>query len=206
MKVKICGITHPDDAKCAAQEGADYIGIIFSDHSRRKVSIPLAIDIVHATKYEGAEPIGVFVDETADQIISFCENTGINRIQLHGSISKQSLPLLFKKYSIIYAIGVEGNGIATETYFLPEQVIPLYDNSKGGTGISFDWKSFHPPKNMPWILAGGLNPENVTEAINLLKPYGVDVSSGVEYPNMTRKDPILIKAFMQAIKQCEEYI
>lgn len=204
MKVKICGVTHPDDAEYAARLGTDYIGIIFADQSRRKVSLPVAKDIVEASRNIGAEPVGVFVDQTADQIFAICEQTGINTIQLHGALSRQALHVLLGNYSIIYAIPVEKNGTISQTQALPISVIPLYDNSKGGTGISFDWTAFSPPKDTLWMLAGGLNSENVAAAIALLNPGGVDVASAVEFPNTTRKDPALVRAFIRAVKQIKE--
>lgn len=204
MKVKICGMTHPDDAEYAARLGADYIGIIFADRSRRKVSLAVAKCIADVSKKAGAEPVGVFVDQTADQIASICEQTGINTVQLHGATSQQALHAILGHYSIIYAISVEKNGITSQTQTLPISVIPLYDNSNGGTGVPFDWMAFSPPKNTCWMLAGGLNAENVADAIALLKPNGVDVATGVEFPNTTRKDPILVKAFIQAAKNVKE--
>lgn len=204
MKVKICGITHPDDAEYAVRFGADYIGMIFAEQSKRKISLSMAKRIVAISKNNGAEPVGVFVEQTADQIISICEATGINTVQLHGTISQNALDTLLKDYSIIYAISVGKNGVTHQS--LPSSVIRLYDNSTGGAGIPFNWKAFSSPKNNFWMLAGGLNPENIAEAIATLKPGGVDVATGVEFPNMTRKDPLLVKAFIQTAKNLKENI
>lgn len=204
MKVKICGMTHPADAEYAALSGADYIGIIFSDISKHKVSLPLAQDIAYAARQAGAEPIGVFIDETASQIALICEKTGIHWIQLHGPIPQQDLPLLLGHYSIIYTLSVQKNGSLSHPMELPDSMTLLYDTLKGGTGIPFDWKTFSPPTNRCWILAGGLNPNNVEEAITLLQPHGVDVASGVEFPHTIRKDPALVKAFIQTAKQLKE--
>lgn len=206
MKVKICGMTHPDDAEYAARLGADYIGIIMADRSRRKVSLSVAKCIADVSRKVGAEPVGVFVDQTADQIISICTQTGINTVQLHGATSHQALHTILGYYSIIYAVSVEKNGVISQTQTLPISVIPLYDHSNGGTGVPFDWMTFSPPKNTCWMLAGGLNADNIAEAIALLKPNGVDVATGVEFPNSTRKDPILVKAFIQAAKNAKEKI
>lgn len=201
MKVKICGMTHPDDAEYAASLGADYIGMIFDDRSRRKVSLPVAKWIADISRKSGAEPVAVFVDQTADQIAFICEQTGINTVQLHGVISQQALHDILDHYSIIYAISVEKNGVTSQKQALPISVIPLYDNSNGGSGVSFDWTAFSPSKNTCWMLAGGLNADNVAEAIALLKPNGVDVATSVEFPNTTRKDPLLVKAFIQTAKK-----
>ena len=125
MKVKICGMTHPDDAEYAARLGADYIGIIFADRSRRRVSLPVAKSIADRSRKANAEPVGVFVDQTADQIISICTHTGINTVQLHGATSQKALHAILGYYSIIYAISAEKNGVISQTQTLPISVILL---------------------------------------------------------------------------------
>lgn len=206
MKIKICGITHPDDAEYAASLGADYIGMIFAGQSKRRVSLSIAKGIADRVRSSGTEPVGVFVEQTADQIISICQQTGITTVQLHGAVSQNALDILLSYYSIIYAIPIEEKGMGHQIQSLPSSVIPLYDNSKGGTGMPLNWKMCSPPKDAFWILAGGLNPNNVKEAIATLKPNGVDVATGVEFPNMTRKDPALVKAFIQNSRNSEEKI
>lgn len=206
MKVKICGVTHPEDAELAASLGADYIGIIFAERSKRKVSYPMAKAIAKAAKDGRAIPVGVFVEQTAEQIVSICEQTGIRTVQLHGSYTQEDLQILSNQYTIFYSLSVEKNGVFSQIPVLPIAAIPIYDNLTGGTGKTFDWNTFSPPKNTPWFLAGGLNPTNVTQAINLLQPTGVDVATGVEFPNITRKDPHLVKAFIQAAKKTKERI
>ena len=204
MKVKICGITHPEDAEYAAHIGADYIGMIFADRSKRKVSLSVAKDIVEASKNLGGEPVGIFMNQTADEIASICEQTGLKTLQLHGTISQQALFILSRKYCILYAISGDKGGSVCPTHHLPSSVILLYDNSTAGSGVPFHWMTFSPPKNRCWMLAGGLTPENVAEAIALLNPYGVDVATGVEFPNSARKDPLLLTAFIQAAKSVQE--
>ena len=212
MKVKICGITHPDDAVHAAHSGADFIGMLFSDFSKRRVSIDLAKDIVNAILQTSAIPVGVFVNETADEIISICEQTQISIVQLHGSISKSAVYELPKSYSIYYAVPVMRNGKVLEEISLPAGTIPIYDYYKGssevgsgtvsggGSGQSFDWTGFSPPQDQ-WILAGGLTPDNLKEALSILNPYGVDVCSGVEAQNSVRKDPSRVNDFIISAKQ-----
>lgn len=204
MKVKICGMSHPNDAEFAAHSGADYIGIIFADRSRRKVSLPMAKCIAQVSKNAGVVPVGVFVDHTADQIISICTQTGISTVQLHGGTSKHALHAIIDNYSVICAVSVEKSGVVSQAQTLPVSVMLLYDNLNGGTGDPFDWMAFCPPKETCWMLAGGLNANNVAKAIAVLKPNGVDVASGVEFPNSTRKDPNLVKAFIQAAKNVKE--
>ncbi len=201
MKVKICGVTHPEDAEYAASFGADYIGIIFATKSKRKVSLSLAKDIAMVSKNMGVEPVGVFSDQTAEQIVSICDKTGINTVQLHGNISRNAFTFL-NGYSIIYAVSVSSkqNVVISQKQNMFSSITYLYDNSVGGLGKPFNWETFSPPKNIYWILAGGLNYQNVEKAILLLNPNGVDVATGVEFPNVTRKNPILLKKFIQKAK------
>lgn len=191
MKVKICGVTHPEDALHAACCGADYIGIIFAKNSKRKVSILQAKAISQAARRGGAEPVGVFVDELLEEIVSACEESDINIVQLHGRGAQASLPQLLLTFTIIYALSFN------EVYSFPKHVTLLVDSSNPGSGEGFDWKTFSPPQNIPWMLAGGLKPDNVAEAIRILQPHGVDVASGVEMQRSVRKDPFLVEDFIE---------
>lgn len=199
MKVKICGITHPKDAEDAIRFGADLIGIIFSDHSRRQVSCAEGKQIAQIAHQTDTKIVGVFTNQTAEQIIAVAAQTNIDIIQLHGKDSQKGVNQLQSYYPIIYAIPVEKS--STVIQVIPPMVTPLFDHMNGGTGISFNWKNFCPPPNRQWMLAGGLTCKNVAEAIRLLNPYGVDVSSGVEFPRSNRKDPALVKAFIQTVKE-----
>ncbi len=191
MLVKICGITHPDDALMAARLGANYIGMIFSRNSKRNVSLSSGNEIAKAARIGGAEPVGVFVDATFDEILMCCELTGITTVQLHGDTARQSVSSL--DLNIFYAVPDPFDYTA-----LPMGIIPLFDNG-GGTGKTFDWTNFIPPTSTNWFLAGGLTPENVHKAIHTLSPFGVDVSSGVEYKETRRKDPARVAAFIKEV-------
>lgn len=193
MQVKICGITHPDDAVQAARAGADYVGMIFATSSKRLVDLSTAKKIAEAAREFGAEPVAVFNDQTAEQIIDICIQTGIKTVQLHEAGAKAAFDLLKEIYSIIYRL-------ADFSQTAPPGTLPLYDPSSG-TGKRFDWASSTPPKNRSWMLAGGLTPENVSEAISLLHPTVVDAASGVEFPQKLRKDPALVEAFIKAAKK-----
>jgi phosphoribosylanthranilate isomerase len=200
MKVKICGITHPDDAVHAAGAGADFIGIIFASRSKRKVTLSEAKEIARAAKSHRSVPVGVFVEESVEQILSTCKECDLTTIQLHRILTAQELDLL-KGLSVIQAISVREDGSVAEQPLLLPSFTPLFDCGKGGTGKTFNWKAFSPPQDRDWILAGGLNPHNVREAIALLKPCCVDVASGVEKPNSTRKDVRLVEDFIIKAKK-----
>lgn len=200
MKVKICGITHPDDAEHAARSGADYVGIVFAAQSKRRVSSSQAKEIAQAARQAGAVPVAVFGDESAGRIHSICREAGIHIVQLHGNGSKEGLPFLHGTYSVIFAIGVGIDGSVSGIFPLPEGVCPLFDTLEGGSGRPFNWRAFAAPVCGPWMLAGGLDTQNVREAVRLLKPDGVDVSSGVEQPGTVRKCPRLVKSFIHAAR------
>jgi len=201
MKVKICGVTHPDDALYAARLGADYVGIIFSPQSKRQVLQKEAKAIAQSARQGGAEPVGVFVDESLEEIIECCTAAEIGTIQLHGPRAQECLLDLQGRYSIIYSIPVGADGAVSSEHPLPVNGTLLFDGLKGGSGKTFDWSAFSPPEGRFYLLAGGLNPDNVKEAIDLLAPGGVDVSSGVELAGSIRKDPLLVKVFIQAAKR-----
>lgn len=203
MRVKICGITHPDDAIMAAQYGADFIGIIFAKRSKRYVEPSQARIIAEATFNAGAIPVGVFVEQTAEEILTICNEAVLFTAQLHGETPRKAIDQLQDDLNLIYAIQVEINGSIMEMPELPSFVTPLYDCLQGGSGMTFDWNAFTPPSNREWILAGGLTPENVSIAIKRLHPSIVDVAGGVELLNSSRKDPNLVKAFIQAAKKQE---
>lgn len=198
-KIKICGVTHPEDAAFAITSGADYIGMIFSPSSKRNIEVSLAVQIARVVRERGALPVGVFVDQTVEEIHYLCEQIGLQMVQLHGTKARQACLHLDPSLKVIYAVPAE------EVKEVPCKAIPLYDGLNGGMGKSFNWKLFTPPKR-DWFLAGGLTPHNVRKAMALLKPFAVDVSTGVEFPGIPRKDPLLVQAFIEAIRTCEENI
>lgn len=193
IKVKICGVTHPADALHAAQCGADFIGINFSKLSRRFVELTTAQEIVQATSEGNAIPVGIFVEESFEEITNCCKTSGISMVQLHGTRAKHSFNLLHG-FTVIYQIGVSDCGIQSAPNF-PYGIYLLFD-VVGGSGQRFDWTNFSPPADTRWFLAGGLTPDNVGEAVKLLKPYAVDVATGVEFSGSTRKDPELVEKFI----------
>jgi tryptophan synthase beta subunit len=200
MQVKICGITDPQDAIYAAKAGADYIGINFSSRSARCVTAAQGKKIAAAAREAGAVPVAIFVEQSVEEIHSLCAQMDIQTIQLHHAAYHDLLDRL-SRFIIFYAVSVHPDGSLSPIPFERENVRILYDCPGGGTGRSFDWAHFSAPPSSSFILAGGLHPENVQEAICLLKPDCVDVASGVELPNCTRKDPKRIDAFIRAAKQ-----
>lgn len=196
MKVKICGLMNAEDAAYAAGQGCDYIGINFYSRSKRYVGPSLGKEIAAAARLNGAEPVAILVDEPLEEILAFCRQAHIKTVQLHGERARSYCKELLEEFSVIYAIPVKPDG----SYENPEhdRCIYLFDNLQGGSGKSLNWDCFTPPTNVEWFLAGGLNPDNVKDAITKLQPHGVDVASGVEV--VLRKSPELMKQFIKNAK------
>ena len=166
MWVKICGITRRDDAILAAGLGADALGFVFT-RSPRKVRrddlLPWIAEI------QQVEKVAVFMDEAVDEILEACKDLGMDTIQLHAEPTLEHERLI-GGYKIIYALK-EYTPLALSG--IPCRI--LIDTSRG-TGVKAKWEE----RDFPYILAGGLSPDNVREAVRLARPAGVDVSSGVE--------------------------
>lgn len=200
--VKVCGITEPNMAKEAALAGATFIGLVFHPDSKRHIEdLTLAKQIVKGTHAHGARAVGVFVNQTADDINAICEQTGINLVQLHGDIARKGIASINKTINKIYVIPVNAQG----NYQLQADQLNLLDSSSDyllfdyktpGTGTKFDHNNFSYAGNFDYFIAGGLCPNNVADCIDLLNPFAVDVSSGVEDKSGS-KSIALIHQFIQ---------
>jgi phosphoribosylanthranilate isomerase len=199
MKVKICGITDVETGVAAAHYGADAIGFVFAE-SKRKVTTLQAKEIIAHLPKE-VYKVGVFVNETRDEIEKICATVGLTHIQLHGDESalfSESLSL-----PVIKAISFQGNESLEAIGNFPSDFI-LLDSPRGkyrgGNGTVFNWNDVNPHliKKQKVILAGGLDTDNVEEAIKIIRPYMVDVSSGVETDG--KKDLRKIKIFIGKAK------
>ena len=201
VKVKVCGTTRLKDALLAVECGADAIGFIFYKKSPRCVSAKTAKEICSKLP-PFVSRVGVFVNETADTINRIADRCGLDAVQLHGD----ETPAFCKKikHRVIKAVRVKDAASLKEISRYPVDgfLLDTYKKDQwGGTGKVFDWElALRAKKYGPVILAGGLNPRNVKEAIKKVKPYGVDVSSGVEQlPG--KKDPKKVKAFLKAVRE-----
>ncbi len=200
-KVKICGIKNLQDAIFAADYGTDAIGFVFAK-SIRKVSKEKARAIVRKLP-PFVTTVGLFVNETAENIEAACRFCGLDAIQLHGNEPPNILNKL-KDFKTIKAFRIQNEkDINPIKKYKPNAILldGYSENKMGGTGTSFDWKIVKKLKtSIPIIVAGGLTHLNVSRAIKIVNPYGVDVSSGVEIAP-GKKDKKLIKQFIDAVKR-----
>jgi len=256
--IKICGITNLHDALAATDAGANALGFVFYPKSPRRVTMETARSIA-AKLPQSIDKVGVFVNQSVDQVRNIAKQVGLTAVQLHGDESVDfsralfqelgngsSRPTIFRtcpakifdapagqsvgwdpvagglvepdeayKGKRVHKIHVAENGdLFLETHGFRPGVISgvLLDSStaeeRGGTGRAFDWERVQPWAGIinsisKLIVAGGLRPGNVQEAIHLLHPWGVDVSSGVER-EPGKKDPRKVRAFVQAVRAMEE--
>lgn len=182
-RVKICGFTRKVDALSAARLGVDAIGLVFYPPSPRSVSIEQAVDIVAALP-PFVSVVALFVDERSERIREVIDNVAVDLLQFHGEESAEFCSSFSVPY--IKVVRMDGQGVdlgEIEQRYLGTQGLLLdayHPDQKGGTGIQFDWNRIPPRCQTPIILAGGLNAENVTEALEIARPFALDVSSGVE--------------------------
>ena len=200
-KVKICGTTSLNDALLAIESGADAVGFIFYKESPRNISQKDVKDIVVQLP-PFIETVGVFVNETSDKVNRIAEQCRLTAVQLHGDESPAFCRRI--KRRVIKAVRVKDaeslkgmSGYDVSGYLLDA----FNEESRGGTGKIFDWNlALRAKKQGPVIIAGGLNPFNVYTAIHRVKPYGVDVCSGVEKsPGI--KDPEKVGEFIKAVRK-----
>lgn len=202
VRSKICGIKTVEDALHAAAIGADAIGLVFYAKSPRNVSIDVAAEIVQALP-PFVTTVGLFMNPEQNFVEEVLSEVPLDVLQFHGSETPGFCRQFPRPY--LKALGVKGNeGLqqAFEDYgdaqgFLLDSHAP---GEAGGSGETFDWNSFPKNSKKPLILAGGLTPENVEDAILLARPYGVDVSSGVESARGV-KDHSKMAAFIQGVKR-----
>jgi phosphoribosylanthranilate isomerase len=205
VRIKICGITNLEDALLAAELGADALGFIFYPKSPRKVA-PEAARAIIAQLPPFVASVGVFVDEDAASVQELATRVGLDWVQLHGQESPDYCRNLGRRVIKGFRIKDEKSLMELEPYRDVVQAFLLDTYRKGqvgGTGEIFDWRLARETKKYgPIILAGGLTPENVAQAITIVEPQAVDAASGTE-ASPGKKDPAKLKAFFQAIKAIE---
>lgn len=200
MFVKICGITNEDDALFAAAMGADAIGFVFAPSSRQ-VSAGTAREIVRRLPEE-VLTVGVFRDQSVQQVIHIAQEARLTAVQLHGHETPEQADEIRPYVSALIMAFAAGDPMLARVDEFGADAI-LIDSHSPGSGKAFDWSLAEgAPSNRRLILAGGLTPENVAVGIREVKPWGVDVSTGVELSgNASRKDPLKVKTFIARAKK-----
>ena len=207
--VKVCGVTSPEDAIAAAEAGVDAVGLVFYSASPRCVQREQAAAIARVLPPMVLR-VGLFVDATRDEMSRTADAVGLDILQLHGHEAPEVLEDLPRRALKAVRVGPDfepgdalryeaASGILLDTR-LADETAPL-----GGTGTRFDWSLVRGLRDRVGflMLAGGLDPANVAEAIHEVQPHGVDVSSGVERGRPGKKDPARIRAFVDAVRRTE---
>lgn len=203
MFVKICGVTNEEDALMAVALGADAVGFIFAP-STRQVTKGTVRDIVRRLPPE-ILTVGVFRDQPARTVIDTIQFAGLRGVQLHGHETPADAEAV-RPYcqALIVAFPAGDPGLAHVDDYGADAI--LLDSHAPGSGKVFDWSlADRAPSNRRIILAGGLNPDNVAAGIDEVRPWGVDVASGVEMRGSPgRKDPVKVRAFIHAAREAAE--
>lgn len=202
-KIKLCGISREEDAAVVNALSPDYTGFVFARKSIRYVTEEQASNLRKILKPE-IKTVGVFVKEAPEYVAELLKNGIIDVAQLHGGEDRDYV-LNLRKYTtkpIFQAFRTDSAEDIEKANMSPADMV-LLDAGDGGTGRPFDWTL---PEGMkrPYILAGGLNTDNICEAIKRLRPYGVDVSTGIETDG--KKDPEKMKLFVKLVRESEERI
>jgi phosphoribosylanthranilate isomerase len=201
LKIKICGITNLDDALAAADAGADALGFNFYKKSPRYIEPEKATEII-AQLPPFMMPVGVFVNEREDRIREIQHKTCIQAIQLHGDESPEFCQRFENRVIKAFQVKDKESLKVMAHYRVGAFLLDSYhEGLRGGTGVTFDWHLAVVAKTFgKIILAGGLTPENVAEAVKLVQPYAVDVAGGVEKEKGI-KDHAKIKKFITEVRR-----
>ena len=203
--MKICGLTSLDDARHAVDHGAWALGMIFWAGSKRACSVEEAARITGALRRQ-AETVGVFVDAPLDEVVAHVETLRLSMVQLHGAegpayvseVQRRTGAKVIKAFRVRIGADVDRTGMFRQADL--HLLDALVEGEPGGTGQAFDWSLAQERRfadDMPLVLAGGLTPDNVADAIAQVSPYAVDVASGTEAaPGV--KDPEKVAAFLAA--------
>ena len=196
-KIKICGLTNLDDARLACELGADFLGFIFVPESKRFVT-PEQVAKITRELPETAQRVGVFRDNPVEFVLETMKKCQLDIAQLHGAENAEFAKRVgLDRCWRVFTLGSDDD-CAHAIAFPTETVLvdSLVAGQSGGTGVTGDWaRAAQVATRRPTVLAGGLNPDNVIEAIRSVNPFAVDVSSGVEC-EPGRKDPVKLKRFI----------
>lgn len=198
-RIKLCGLTRPEDIEAVNEWQPDYIGFVFARKSRRYVTGERAAELKKALRC-GIRAVGVFVREEPEIVAEFLNEGIIDLAQLHGGEDEEYIRRLrsLTDRPLIKAFRMEETPMEEIRDSTADLV--LLDSGSGGTGSVFDWNLLQKVER-PYFLAGGLSLENISEAVRRWKPFGVDVSSGIETEGV--KDREKIKQFVCTVRSAE---
>lgn len=201
-RIKICGITREQDIRAVANSGADALGLVFYEKSPRHVGIDQAAKLAHAVP-PFVTVVGLFVNPSVDYVREVLAKVPLDVLQFHGEESPEFCGQFGRPYlkAIRVKPGVDLVQCAASYRTAQSLLLDAYvEGTQGGTGEAFDWALIPQNLPLPVILSGGLHPGNVAEAIRQVRPYAVDVSSGVE-ASKGIKDAAKIAAFVSEVKK-----
>lgn len=200
-ELKICGLSRMEDVIAVNRHGADYAGFVFFKKSKRYIDPYKAGELIEFLRSD-IKSVGVFMDEPLDSVISTARISGVEVIQLHGHESEEYVEYVKRTLErpVIKAFKADEEGALEKALHTTADYVLI--DSGAGTGKKFDWNTLKDFKR-EYFLAGGLDPDSVGEAISLLEPFAVDVSSGVETDGI--KDEKKIESFIKAVKHGGRY-
>ncbi len=199
-RIKMCGITRADDAQHAIANGVDALGMVFYAGSRRALSITQAVELVkHWPPFVCR--VGLWVNPSVVEVQAAIDMNCVDLLQFHGDESEQFCQQFLRPYIKAIRVGADIHQWQQQLNLYPSAQAILLDTQTngqwGGTGQCFDWQLW-PQSKQPLILAGGLTPKNVAQAVSQLRPYAVDVSGGIEVTGQFGvKDPVLMSEFIR---------
>lgn len=203
-RIKICGLTREQDIHAVARNGANALGLVFYDRSPRHVSAAQAAALVHATP-PFLTVVGLFVNPSVDEVREVLANVALDVLQFHGEESPEFCRQFRRPYLKAIRVRPGVNLVECAARYADAQGLLLdayVEGTQGGTGASFDWALIPPDLPLPVILSGGLHAGNVAAAIRQVRPYAVDVSSGVEAAKGI-KDAAKVAAFIKEVNNVD---
>ncbi|MFN3297601.1 phosphoribosylanthranilate isomerase [Caldimonas sp.] len=205
-RIKICGLTRQADVEAAVAAGADAIGLVFYDRSPRHVSLEQAVTLVRRLP-PFVTPVGLFVNAAADEVRRACEAIPQLVLQFHGDETPQDCEAAGRPYLRAARMAPGFDLLHFAQRFATAQAVLLdaHVEGYGGGGKVFDWSLIPPGVPCPVVLSGGLNPANVTDGVLQVRPWAVDVSSGVESAKGI-KDAAAMRRFCEAVREADARI
>ena len=202
-RIKICGLNAASHVNVAVDCGADAVGFVFAESSPRFVEPEAALELITLLP-PFILPVGVFANADADEVFHALEASCVQAAQIHGPIDPSALEEISGETAVIRAIEFDADGVRRASTCVGVDIL-LVDGSPGGHGTTFAWKELSAIRDeieIPLIVAGGLHCDNVHEAIETLRPFAVDVSSGVESePGV--KDVAKMRTFCEAVRAAD---